>query len=181
MERLYVLCFVTTRLIYVSLLWHEIYYNYPDKSVSFLYTITLSLHVYWFVLYIRTQKRFQTRQRRQQLCAVLESLASSMREEILTLETNALAIKENLGFKQQPQQRTGSTRELNSPLLTHHDKRQSNSPPRQVWEPKHIRMDETGLPVDEHENKSAIDDQVVATGGNALRPSLSRNMSSRGS
>ncbi|KAF9094957.1 hypothetical protein BGX23_001321 [Mortierella sp. AD031] len=82
-ERLYVLCLVSTRLIYVSLLWHEVFYNYPDKSVAALYTITLSLHVYWFVLYIQTQRRFRAKQRRQQLCAVLQALASALKEDFV--------------------------------------------------------------------------------------------------
>ncbi|KAG0299199.1 hypothetical protein BGZ97_003826 [Linnemannia gamsii] len=82
-ERLYLTCFVTTRLGYVSLLWHEVYYNYPDKSVAFLYTITLSLHVYWFVLYIQTQRRFAEKQRRQQLCTVLKTMAHALKEEFV--------------------------------------------------------------------------------------------------
>lgn len=81
MEWLYVLCFVSTRLLYVAFLWHEVYFNYPDKSVAFLYTITISLHVYWFVLYIKTQKRFRAKQRRQQLEQVLTSLANSAKAE----------------------------------------------------------------------------------------------------
>ncbi|KAG0005978.1 hypothetical protein BGZ65_009684 [Modicella reniformis] len=76
-ERLYLVCFVSTRLIYVGLLWHEIFFNYPDKSVAFLYTITISLHVYWFVLYLKTQKRFKAKQRSQQLQQVLQSLANT--------------------------------------------------------------------------------------------------------
>ncbi|KAI1320212.1 hypothetical protein EDD11_001817 [Mortierella claussenii] len=82
-ERLYLLCFISTRLIYVALLWHEIYFNYPDKSVSFLYTITILLHVYWFVLYIKTQRKFQAKQRRQQLCSVLQSLAHAAQDEFV--------------------------------------------------------------------------------------------------
>ncbi|KAG0283900.1 hypothetical protein BGZ96_011733 [Linnemannia gamsii] len=82
-ERLYLTCFITTRLGYVSLLWHEVYYNYPDKSVAFLYTITLSLHVYWFVLYIQTQRRFAEKQRRQQLCTVLKAMAHALKEEFV--------------------------------------------------------------------------------------------------
>jgi len=77
-ERLYLLCFVSTRLVYVALLWHEIFFNYPDKSVAFLYTITISLHVYWFVLYIQTQRKFRAKQRR------LEAAAAS--EQALALE-----------------------------------------------------------------------------------------------
>ncbi|KAG0210853.1 hypothetical protein BGX28_008820 [Mortierella sp. GBA30] len=68
-EQLYLLCFISTRLIYVTLLWHEIFYNYPDKSVAFLYTITISLHVYWFVLYLQNQKKYRAKQRRLQLAA----------------------------------------------------------------------------------------------------------------
>ncbi|KAG0254679.1 hypothetical protein BG011_005572 [Mortierella polycephala] len=80
-ERLYLFCFMSTRLLYVAFLWHEVFYNYPDKSVAFLYTITISLHMYWFVLYIQTQKRFQAKQRRQQLHDVLQSLASTVQKE----------------------------------------------------------------------------------------------------
>ncbi|KAF9198445.1 hypothetical protein BGZ49_000740 [Haplosporangium sp. Z 27] len=80
-ERLYLTCFVLTRLIYVALLWHEIYFNYPDKSVSFLYTITLSLHIYWFVLYIKTQRKFHAKQRCQHLYDALQNLACIAKEE----------------------------------------------------------------------------------------------------
>ena len=80
-ERLYLACFVSTRLGYVGLLWHEVFFNYPDKSVAFLYTITISLHVYWFVLYLKTQKRFRAKQRRQQLQSVLQSLANTAKTE----------------------------------------------------------------------------------------------------
>ncbi|KAF9187963.1 hypothetical protein BGZ50_001652 [Haplosporangium sp. Z 11] len=80
-ERLYLLCFVSTRLLYVAFLWHEVFYNYPDKSVAFLYTITISLHIYWFVLYIQAQKRFQAKQRRQQLCDALQSSTSTVQKE----------------------------------------------------------------------------------------------------
>ncbi|KAF9127796.1 hypothetical protein BGW39_005615 [Mortierella sp. 14UC] len=82
-ERLYLACFLTTRLGYVSLLWQEIFYNYPDKSVAFLYTITLSLHVYWFVMYIQTQRRFADKQRRQQLCTVLNAMAHALKEKFV--------------------------------------------------------------------------------------------------
>jgi signal transduction histidine kinase len=80
-EWLYVLCFVSTRLIYVALLWHEVYFNYPDKSVAFLYSITISLHIYWFVLYLQTQKRFRAKQRSKQLETVLQSLANTAKAE----------------------------------------------------------------------------------------------------
>lgn len=86
-ERLYLLCFVATRLVYVSLLWHEIFFNYPDKSVAFLYTITISLHVYWFVLYIQTQKKFKAKQRRLQLAAAHEQ-ALALEEKRLLDETS---------------------------------------------------------------------------------------------
>lgn len=91
-ERLYLSCFITTRLGYVSLLWHEVYYNYPDKSVAFLYTITLSLHVYWFVLYIQTQKRFAEKQRRQQLCKVLTAMANALKEEFVASAVESAGI-----------------------------------------------------------------------------------------
>ncbi|KAG9071073.1 hypothetical protein KI688_008616 [Linnemannia hyalina] len=91
-ERLYLTCFMATRLGYVSLLWHEVYYNYPDKSVSFLYTITLSLHVYWFVLYIQTQRRFAERQRRQQLCTVLKAMANALNEEFVVSAVESAGI-----------------------------------------------------------------------------------------
>ncbi|ORZ27143.1 hypothetical protein BCR41DRAFT_419541, partial [Lobosporangium transversale] len=84
-ERLYLLCFISTRLIYVALLWHEIFFNYPDKSVAFLYTITLSLHIYWFILYIKTQRKYQAKLRRQQLCSVLQSLANTVKNELTSL------------------------------------------------------------------------------------------------
>ncbi|KAF9184603.1 hypothetical protein BGZ51_003230 [Haplosporangium sp. Z 767] len=58
-----------------------VFYNYPDKSVAFLYTITISLHIYWFVLYIQAQKRFQAKQRRQQLCDALQSSTSTVQKE----------------------------------------------------------------------------------------------------
>ncbi|KAF9352298.1 hypothetical protein BGX34_012222 [Mortierella sp. NVP85] len=80
-EWLYVLCFVSTRLIYVALLWHEVYFNYPDKSVAFLYSITISLHIYWFVLYLQTQRRFRAKQRSKQLKTVLQSLANTANAE----------------------------------------------------------------------------------------------------
>ncbi|GJJ73744.1 hypothetical protein EMPS_06102 [Entomortierella parvispora] len=177
-ERLYLLCFISTRLIYVSLLWHEIYYNYPDKSVSFLYTITLSLHVYWFVLYIQTQKRFQARQRRQHLCAVLESLASSVREEIAVLETNALAIKENLAFTSPSPQHHGQYPSPLVSLIRQNVTNEKAGAPPSVWSLKSGPVDETGLPLNLHENQSTIDGQIT---GGALRPSLSRNISSRSS
>ncbi|KAF9955962.1 hypothetical protein BGZ72_003220 [Mortierella alpina] len=82
-ERLYLLCFVTTRLVYVALLWHEIFFNYPDKSVAFLYTITISLHVYWFVLYIQTQKKFKAKQRRLQLAAASEQALALAEKRLL--------------------------------------------------------------------------------------------------
>ncbi|KAG0078305.1 hypothetical protein BGZ90_005501 [Linnemannia elongata] len=91
-ERLYLTCFITTRLGYVSLLWHEVYYNYPDKSVAFLYTITLSLHVYWFVLYIQTQRRFAEKQRRQQLCTVLTTMANALKEEFVASAAESAGI-----------------------------------------------------------------------------------------
>ncbi|KAH7051778.1 hypothetical protein BKA57DRAFT_503530 [Linnemannia elongata] len=91
-ERLYLTCFITTRLGYVSLLWHEVYYNYPDKSVAFLYTITLSLHVYWFVLYIQTQRRFAEKQRRQQLCTVLTAMANALKEEFVASAAESAGI-----------------------------------------------------------------------------------------
>ncbi|KAF9572650.1 hypothetical protein EC968_009642, partial [Mortierella alpina] len=87
-ERLYLLCFVATRLVYVALLWHEIFFNYPDKSVAFLYTITISLHVYWFVLYIQTQKKFRAKQRRLRLAAASEQ-ALALEEKRLLAETSA--------------------------------------------------------------------------------------------
>jgi len=180
-ERLYLLCFISTRLIYVSLLWHEIYYNYPDKSVSFLYTITVSLHAYWFVLYLQTQKRFQVRQRRQHLCSVLESLASSVREEIAVLETSALAIKENLGFTlpsplpHQQEQRHPSLVPISRQNVVQASEKSGLLPPS-AWSLNGETLDETGLPLDVQENQSAIDDQVA---GEVLRPSPSRNVSSR--
>ncbi|KFH68714.1 hypothetical protein MVEG_05521 [Podila verticillata NRRL 6337] len=88
-ESCYVLSFVMTRLLYVSLLWHEVYYNYPDKSVAVLYTITLALHVYWFVLYIHLQKKYQRRCQRSHLSEVLQSLAISAQEETLQLKAKA--------------------------------------------------------------------------------------------
>ncbi|KAF9013845.1 hypothetical protein BGZ52_006722 [Haplosporangium bisporale] len=88
-EGCYVLSFVMTRLLYVSLLWHEVYYNYPDKSVAVLYTITLALHVYWFVLYIHLQKKYQRRCQRSHLSEVLQSLAISAQEETLQLKAKA--------------------------------------------------------------------------------------------
>ncbi|KAF8943735.1 hypothetical protein BGZ47_005119 [Haplosporangium gracile] len=91
-ERSYLACFLTTRLGYVSLLWHEVYYNYPDKSVAFLYSITLSLHVYWFVLYIKTQKRFAEKQRRQQLCTVLRVMANALKEEFMAFAVESAGI-----------------------------------------------------------------------------------------
>ncbi|KAF9150133.1 hypothetical protein BG015_008068 [Linnemannia schmuckeri] len=91
-ERSYLACFLTTRLGYVSLLWHEVYYNYPDKSVAFLYTITLSLHVYWFVLYIKTQRRFAEKQRRQQLCTVLKAMANALKEEFVASAVESVGI-----------------------------------------------------------------------------------------
>ncbi|KAG0367230.1 hypothetical protein BGX24_003313 [Mortierella sp. AD032] len=96
-ERLYVACFVTTRLGYVSLLWHEIYYNYPDKSVTFLYTITISLHVYWFVLYIKTQRRFAAKKRRQQLCTVLNAMAHALKEEFVASVVESAEISNVVG------------------------------------------------------------------------------------
>ncbi|KAG0051228.1 hypothetical protein BGZ83_003979 [Gryganskiella cystojenkinii] len=201
-EMLYVICFVSTRLIYVSLLWHEVYFNYPDKSVSFLYTITLSLHVYWFVLYLKTQKRFKARQRRQHLCAVLESLASSVREEISVLETSRLAIKENLCFTNSTRTTYTTTtyvrRKLESSELdfspvhspTVMAKSVSAGPShlldwrklQQLQQPKKdLLLDETGLPFDEHENMGSIDEQVASRGnqyGDVLLPLLSRNVSS---
>ncbi|KAF9386743.1 hypothetical protein CPB97_003384 [Podila verticillata] len=88
-EGSYVLSFVTTRLLYVSLLWHEVYYNYPDKSVAVLYTITLALHVYWFVLYIHLQKRYRRKCQRSHLSEVLQSLANSAQEETMRLKAKA--------------------------------------------------------------------------------------------
>ncbi|KAG0353444.1 hypothetical protein BG005_007262 [Podila minutissima] len=88
-EGCYVLSFVTTRLIYVSLLWHEVYYNYPDKSVAVLYTITLALHVYWFVLYLHLQKKYRRKCQRSHLSEVLQSLAQSVREEKVRLKATA--------------------------------------------------------------------------------------------
>ncbi|KAF9437978.1 hypothetical protein BGZ76_010348 [Entomortierella beljakovae] len=92
-ERLYLACFITTRLMYVSLLWHEVYFNYPDKSVAVLYTITILLHVYWFVLYTKTQKRFQAKQRRQHVSMVLRSLAMVAKEEFVASENHLSSTK----------------------------------------------------------------------------------------
>lgn len=88
-EGCYLLSFVTTRLLYVSLLWHEVYYNYPDKSVAMLYTITLALHVYWFVLYIHLQKKYRRKCQRSHLSEVLQSLAHSVQEERVRLKATA--------------------------------------------------------------------------------------------
>ncbi|KAG0300134.1 hypothetical protein BGZ98_009421 [Dissophora globulifera] len=63
-EWLYLFCFVSSRLIYVTFLWHELYFNYPDKSVAVLCTITLALHVYWFAIYIHAQRKFKSKQKR---------------------------------------------------------------------------------------------------------------------
>ncbi|KAG0028366.1 hypothetical protein BGZ82_008459 [Podila clonocystis] len=88
-EGCYLLSFVTTRLIYVSLLWHEVYYNYPDKSVAVLYTITLALHVYWFVLYLYLQKKYRRKCQRSHLSEVLQSLAHSVQEERVRIKATA--------------------------------------------------------------------------------------------
>ncbi|KAF8926009.1 hypothetical protein BGZ58_000280 [Dissophora ornata] len=95
-ERLYLLCFISTRLFYVAFLWHEIFFNYPDKSVAVLYTVTLSLHVYWFILYIQTQRRFQAKQKREDLREALQSLASTAKEDYVAKSFSVESGKDEL-------------------------------------------------------------------------------------
>ncbi|KAF9970590.1 hypothetical protein BGZ73_006694 [Actinomortierella ambigua] len=77
----YVTSFVCNRLFYVAIMWHEVYFNLEDKSVRYLYTLTLLFHIYWFGAYIQNQRRYGRKKRRLHFATVLQGVALRIKAE----------------------------------------------------------------------------------------------------